>query len=96
MLKPLSNFVVIEIQDPPKQTYGGIMLPDTARDKPAPQRGKVVSVGPGKWNAHGTELVPMVLKAGQTVYVRWGGTDIERDKVKYRIVHEDDVLCVDE
>lgn len=91
-LKPLADKVVIEIENDTEQTPGGIYIPDTAREKP--QRGKVVSVGPGKMLESG-KREEMAVKAGDRVlFQKYGGTDIKIEDKEYKILAERDILGI--
>lgn len=91
-IKPLADRVVIEIEDDTEQTPGGIIIPDTAREKP--QRGKVVAVGPGKMLESG-KREEMSLKAGDRVlFQKYGGTDLKMDNKDYKILSERDILGI--
>ena len=85
-IKPLADRVLV-LPAPAEEKVGGIIIPDTAKEKP--QRGKVVAVG------NGTKDEAMVLKAGDEVlYGKYAGTDIEDDSQKYLIMRQSDVLAV--
>ncbi len=91
-IKPLSDKVVIEIENDSEQSPGGIYIPDTAREKP--QRGKVVAVGPGKQLENG-KREEMSVKAGDIVlFQKYGGTDLKYGEVEYKILSERDILGV--
>ena len=91
-LKPLGDRVVVEREEAKDTTAGGIVLPDTAKEKPT--RGKVVSVGPGKLDEHGKHM-EIGLRAGDTVYYgKYSGTEIEVNGEKFVILRESDVLGV--
>ena len=86
-IKPLSDRVLIEPTAAEEVTMGGIIIPDSAKEKPL--RGKVLAVG------QGTKDEEMVLKAGDEVlYGKYAGTEIEVDGVKYLMVRQSDVLAV--
>jgi chaperonin GroES len=90
-LRPLDDRVVVEPQEAEEKTAGGIVLPDTAKEKP--QRGKVISVGPGKLldSGHRGELSVGV---GDTViYGKYSGTDIEVSGKDVKILRESDILA---
>lgn len=92
MLKPLHNRVVVERIEADQKTASGIIIPDTAKEKP--QQGRVVSVGPGLRDKTG-KMVPMEIAAGDTVlFTKYGGTDVTLDGKEYLILKEDDVLGV--
>ena len=91
-VKPLEDRVMVKQSDAEQKTAGGIVLPDTAQEKP--QRGKVVAVGPGKLLDSG-KRGEMGLKKGDDVfYGKYAGTEIEIDREKYVILRENDVLAV--
>jgi chaperonin GroES len=93
-LRPLGDRIVVRREAPEETTAGGIVLPDTAKNKP--QRGVVLAVGPGKLKKDGTR-VPLQLKAGDRVlFTSWAGDEF-KDRAKDEeilIMHESDVLCV--
>ncbi len=90
-LKPLDDRVVVEPLTAEEKTAGGIVLPDTAKEKP--QRGKVVAVGPGRLLDSG-ERHPVSLAVGDEVlFAKYGGTDIEIDKKDVKILRESDILA---
>jgi chaperonin GroES len=91
-IRPLEDRVVVEPFEAEERTRGGIVLPDTAREKP--QQGAVVAVGPGKLLDSG-QRGEMSLKVGDRVfYGKYSGTEIEIDGEKYTILRETDVLAV--
>jgi chaperonin GroES len=91
-LKPLGNRVVVEPLEQEEVTAGGIVLPETAKEKP--QKGKVVSAGPGDRNEKG-ERVPMDVAEGDTVlFAKYAGTEIKIDGKKLLILRESDILAI--
>lgn len=91
-LKPLGARVVVEPIEQEDITAGGIVLPESAKEKP--QKGKVLSVGPGDRNEKG-DRIPMDIKVGDTVlYAKYGGTEIKVDGSKLLILRESDVLAI--
>lgn len=91
MLKPLNDRVVVEYALHEERTKGGIVIPDTVKEKPA--KGTVVAVGPGKRLESGT-LQPMSVKVGDVVlFGKYAGTEVELDK-KYMVMREDDIMAV--
>lgn len=92
VIKPLGDRVVVKrIEEEPK-TKGGIVLPDTAKEKP--QKGKVIAVGSGRILENG-QKVPLEVKEGDTVvFAKYGGTEIEIDGEEYVILSERDLLAV--
>jgi chaperonin GroES len=90
-LKPLGDRVVVEPIEQDEMTTGGIMLPDTAKEKP--QKGKVLAAGPGARNDAG-ERVEMDVKVGDTVlYAKYSGTEIKLDGEKVLVLRESDILA---
>ena len=91
-LKPLADRVIVKQSEAEEKTASGIVLPDAAKEKPT--KGKVVSVGPGKFDDNGKRMAPGV-KAGDTVYYgKYSGTDVEVDGDKFVILRESDLLGV--
>ena len=91
-MRPLSDRVVIKPLEEEEKQQGGIIIPDTAKEKP--QQGEVVAVGPGKVADSG-ELVKMEVKVGDKVlYGKYSGTDVTVDNEDYLIVRESDILAV--
>jgi len=89
-LKPLDDRVVVEPLEAEEKTSGGILLPDTAKQKP--QQGKVIAVGPGRLNDKGTRLA-MAVKLGDTVlFGKYGGSDVEVSGKEYKILRESEIL----
>lgn len=92
-IRPLDDRVVVEPFEAEERTRGGIVLPDSAREKP--QQGKVMAAGPGKLLEKTGERGKMSLKVGDAVfYGKYSGTEIELDGDKYVILRESDVLAV--
>jgi chaperonin GroES len=91
-LKPLGSRVVIEPLEQEEITAGGIVLPETAKEKP--QKGKVLSVGPGDRDDEG-KRIPMDVKAGDTVlFAKYAGTEIKLEGKKLLILRESDLLAI--
>ncbi|MGQ9525844.1 MAG: co-chaperone GroES [Armatimonadota bacterium] len=92
VLKPLSDRIVVKASAKEEVTKGGIVLPDTAKEKP--QEGEVIAVGPGKVLDNG-KTVPMEVKVGDVVlYAKYGGTEVKVDGEEYIILRQDDVLAI--
>jgi len=92
-IRPLDDRVVVEPFEAEERTRGGIVLPDSAREKP--QQGKVIATGPGKLLEKTGERGKMSLKVGDAVfYGKYSGTEIELEGEKYVILRESDVLAV--
>ncbi|HSQ58273.1 MAG TPA: co-chaperone GroES [Gemmata sp.] len=93
-LKPLADRIIVRREAADDKTAGGIVLPDTAKNKP--QRGTVLAVGPGKMNKDGTRTA-MQLKAGDRVlFTSWAGDEFKDRKAggEILVMHEADVMCV--
>ncbi|MEA3367590.1 MAG: co-chaperone GroES [Planctomycetota bacterium] len=91
-IEPLEDRVVVEPLEAEETTKGGIVLPDTAKEKP--QQGKVIAVGPGKTLESGERAEPAVKKGDTVVYAKYGGTEIEVDGEEYMILRESDLLAI--
>ncbi|MEW6743147.1 MAG: co-chaperone GroES [Planctomycetota bacterium] len=90
-LRPLDDRVVIEVLEAEETTAGGIVLPDTAKEKP--QKGKVTAVGVGKLLDSG-ERAPMNVKVGDLViFGKYAGTDVTVRNVEYKIMRENEILA---
>ena len=90
-LQPLGDRLIVEVLDEEETTVGGIVLPDTAKEKP--QRGRVLAVGPGSRDDSG-KFVPMDLAEGdEVVFSKYGGTEIKVGVDEYLILRESDVLA---
>jgi chaperonin GroES len=90
--RPLHDRVVLKRIKAEEKTSGGIIIPDTAKEKP--QQGEVVAVGPGGRDEAG-KLIPIDLKAGDRVlFGKWSGTEVKIDGVEYLIMKESDVMGV--
>ena len=91
-LKPLDDRIVIKQSEAEETTSGGIILPDSAREKP--QIGTVVAVGPGKILDDGTRATISVKNKDEVIYAKYIGSDVEIDGEKYVILKESDVLGI--
>jgi chaperonin GroES len=90
-LQPLGDRLIVEVLDEEDVTASGIVLPDTAKEKP--QRGRVLAVGPGGKNDSG-DVVPLEVAAGDTViFSKYGGTEVKVDGDELLILRESDVLA---
>ena len=90
--RPLHDRVLIEILDSEEKTSGGIIIPDTAKEKP--QEGEVVAVGPGARTEDG-KLTPMDVKVGDIVlFGKWSGTEVKIDSKEYSIMKESDIIGI--
>ena len=91
-VRPLHDRLIVKRIDEDEKTKGGIIIPDTAKEKP--QEGRVIAVGPGKVNEDG-KVTPLDVKNGDRVlFSRYAGTEIQLEGVDHLIIREDDVLAV--
>ncbi len=91
-IKPLADYLLIEPLAKETTTPSGIVIPDTAKEKP--QEGKIIATGPGKKDDKGN-TVPMEVKVGDIVmYKKWGGTEIKVEGKEHLLVKEEDVLAI--
>ena len=90
--RPLHDRIVVERLDAEAKSAGGIIIPDTAQEKPS--QGKVVAVGPGGRDENG-KLIPIDVKAGEKIlFGKWSGTEVKIDNVEYLIMKESDIMGV--
>lgn len=92
MIKPLGDRVVIEVMEGDLKTASGIVLPDTAKEKP--QEGTVVAVGEGKVLENGQRVAPDVKAGDKIIFSKYAGTEVKADGKEYLIVSERDILAV--
>lgn len=90
-LRPLDDRVVVKPQEAEETTAGGIVLPDSAKEKP--QRGEVVAIGPGKLLDNGNRGTLSVAVGDIVIYGKYGGSDIEVDGQEVKILRESDILA---
>jgi len=91
-IKPLSDRVVVKAQDAEEKTASGIILPDTAQEKP--QIGEIVALGPGKTNDTGSIVKMTVKKGDKVLYGKYSGTEISHNGDDLLIMRESDILAV--
>ena len=90
-LNPLDDRIVIEVLEAEEKTAGGIVLPDTAQEKP--QRGKVTAVGPGRLLKSGTRA-PVGLRVGDEVlFGKYAGTEVTVNEIEFKILRESEILA---
>jgi chaperonin GroES len=94
MLKPLADRVVLKVLTGEEKTQGGIVLPDTAKEKP--QEGEVVAVGPGKILENGTRVAPEVKVGDIVVFAKYSGTEVKYEGQEYLIIRDSDILAIKE
>jgi chaperonin GroES len=91
-LKPLGDRLIVKAIDEEQTTASGLVLPDTAKEKP--QKGKVLAAGDGRWDEDGEKRIPLDVAAGDTVlYSKYGGTEIKVDGEDLLVLRESDVLA---
>ncbi len=91
-ITPLADRVVVEAAAAEETSTGGIILPDTAQEKP--QQGKIVAVGPGKVSDAGTLIEMTVKKGDKVLYGKYSGSDVTFDGNEYMIMRESDILAI--
>ena len=90
-LQPLEDRIVVRPSDFESTTASGLVIPDTAKEKP--QQGDVLAVGPGRRSEQTGDLVPMDVAEGDTVvYSKYGGTEYKEGESEYLVLREDDIL----
>jgi chaperonin GroES len=90
-LRPLDDRVVLKVLDAEEMSSGGILLPDTAKEKP--QRGKVTAVGEGKPNKDGKRVKPDVKKGDIVLFGKYAGSDVKVGGEDYKILRENEILA---
>ena len=90
-LKPLGDRLIVEVLEEEETTFSGIVLPDTAKEKP--QRGKVLAVGPGSRDDNGKFVAMDLAEGDEIVFSKYGGTEIKVGTDEYLILRESDVLA---
>ena len=91
-IRPLGNRILVLRGDEEEKTSGGIIIPDTAKEKP--QEGKIVAVGPGKVNEKGERILLDVKEGDRVLFGKYAGNDINIDGIEYLIMQEDDILGI--
>lgn len=92
MLKPLGDRIIIELVEEEEKTASGIVLPDTAKEKP--QQGRVVSVGSGRVADNGSKITPEVEAGNIVIFAKFAGTELKYEGKDYLVLREDDILAV--
>lgn len=91
-IKPLFDYVLVKAVKQDEVTASGIVLPDSAKEKP--QMAEVIAVGPGAHNEDG-ELMPMVVQVGQkVVYKKWGGNEVKLGFEEYMLIEQKDIMAI--
>jgi chaperonin GroES len=92
-IKPLEDRILVKPLDAEQTTASGLVIPDTAKEKP--QEGEVLAVGPGRWNEGGSERIPLDISVGdKVIYSKYGGTEVKYSGEEYLILSARDVLAV--
>jgi chaperonin GroES len=91
-LRPLADRVVVKALEQEEEKRGGIIIPDTAKEKP--EKGEIVEVGPGKLDDAGKRIAPEVKKGDRVLFGKYAGTEIKVDGQELMILREEDVLAV--
>lgn len=91
-IRPLNDRILVKRLEEEGKTAGGIIIPDSAKEKPA--EGEVVAVGPGKLNDQGERMTLQVKEGDRVLFSKYGGTDVNIDGGEFLIMREDDVLGV--
>ena len=89
---PLHDRIVVSRIEAEEKTKGGIIIPDTAKEKP--QEGKVIAVGTGKLGEDGKKIAFNVKKGDRVLMPKYGGTEVKVDGKEYQIIREDDILAI--
>jgi len=92
VVKPLADRVVVKVLSGEEKTKGGIVLPDTAKEKP--QEAEVIAVGPGRVLDNGQRVVPEVKVGDRVIFAKYGGTEVKLEGEEYLILRESDILAV--
>jgi chaperonin GroES len=92
-IKPLEDRIVVKPLDAEQTTASGLVIPDTAKEKP--QEGEVIAVGPGRFNDDGDERIPMDINVGdKVIYSKYGGTEVKFSGEEFLILSARDVLAI--
>ena len=91
-IRPLNDRVLVIREDEEQKSAGGIIIPDTAKEKP--QRGKIVAVGPGKMGDDGKRISMEVKKGDRVLFAKYAGTEIKLDGIEHVFLREDDILSI--
>lgn len=91
-LRPLNDRILVQRVESEEKTAGGIIIPDSAKEKPS--EGKVAAVGPGKRNKNGDRITPDIKEGEMVLFSKFGGTEVKLDGEDYLIMREDDILGI--
>lgn len=91
-IRPLNDRLLVKRLEEVTRTAGGIIIPDSAKEKPA--EGEVIAVGPGKLNEKGDRMALQVAVGDRVLFSKYGGTEVKLDGVDYLIMREDDIMGI--
>jgi chaperonin GroES len=91
-IRPLQDRIIVKRIEEEEKTKGGIIIPDSAKEKPI--EGQVIAVGPGKVMENGTKVAPEVKAGDRVLFGKYAGTDVKIDGVEHLIMREDDILGI--
>ena len=91
-IRPLNDRVLVIREEEEQKTVGGIIIPDTAKEKP--QRGKIVAAGPGKMGEDGKRIPLEIKKGDRILFSKYAGTEIKLDGVEHLVMREEDILSI--
>lgn len=91
-LQPLADRVIVKPMEEEEVSRGGIILPDTAKEKP--QKGQIIAVGPGRLDDSGKRIALEVKKGDKVIYQKYAGSELKQDKDEYLILRESDILAI--
>ena len=91
-IRPLQDRIIVKRLEGEEKTKGGIIIPDSAKEKP--MEGKVIAVGPGKLNEKGTRVAPEVKAGDLVLFGKYAGTEIKIENEEHLILREDDILGI--
>jgi chaperonin GroES len=91
-VRPLHDRLIIQTEEEEEKTKGGIIIPDTAKEKPV--EGKVIAVGAGRIKKDGTKMPLEIKKGDRVLYAKYAGTEIKMDGEEYLMMREDDILAI--
>jgi chaperonin GroES len=92
-LKPLADRVVVKRLEAEERTKGGIIIPDTAKEKP--QQGQILAVGPGRWNEDGDARIPVGVSVGEKIlFGKWAATEVKFEGTELLVIEEKDIIAI--
>jgi len=94
VLKPLGDRVILQQQEEEEQTIGGIVIANNAKEKP--QSGKVVAINDGRVLDNGTKIDPSVKVGDQVLFDKYAGTEVKYQDAKYLVLHEKDIVAIED